>query len=410
MKVPNRQKLEDEYRHLRPVFESILQLIEGRFHDWFKKEDLHFGIKFRVKNFKSFFEKYVKKFRHNNHVQVTDISDILGFRIICPFLEDIKKAETLVRQNFKILEEEHKLVSQNFREFGYESLHFVVQIPDDIRRVSPLETTPNLEIQIRTILQDAWAEVEHELIYKSRFAPYDEPLKRKLAALNANLTLSDIIFQEIRDYQRQLTHQLNLRRITFLKHMNEQEVVEEGSSPSINAHEDNLSSEFNSIDQLLLDALSFHNKGAYKKAINFYSAILRRPTTGYVRSLVLVHRGMAYFAEKLYENALDDFNQSIVEDAQNPKAYYYRGLVMDYLNNPHHALEDYNKSLELVPLQYEVLLARAKVHKRLHNIEEALRDCRAVLNLHPEIKEAQQLAEELHGESSKEFLIAKADK
>ncbi len=391
MKVPNRQKLEEEYRHLRPVYESILELMEGRFHDWFKKEDLHFGIKFRVKSFKSFFEKYLKKFRHHGHVEISDITDMLGLRIVCPFLEDIKKAEELVRRNFTILEQERKVAFQNFREFGYDSLHFLVQLPDDIRRISPLETSPPLEIQIRTILQDAWAEVEHELIYKARFAPFDEPLKRKLAALNANLTLSDIIFQEIREYQRQLSQQLNLRRKTFLKNLSEQPQAEQGSSPSINGDQH---AETN-IDQLLLEALSFHNKGEYKKAINYYSAILTKHTTGYVRSLVLVHRGMAFFAEKLYDNALDDFNVAIQEDKLNPRAYYYRGLVKDYLNNTTQALDDFNHSLELVPLQYEVLFARARVYYKLNQLELARQDCLAVLGIHPDWEDAVQFARQI---------------
>lgn len=394
MKVPNRHKLEEEYKNLRPMYESILKLMEGRFHDWFKKEDLHFGIKFRVKSFKSFFEKYLKKCRHNGEVEITDITDMLGFRIVCPFLEDLKKAEELIRRNFIILEEERKVAFQNFREFGYDSLHFLVQLPDEIRSIIPLETHPPLEIQIRTILQDAWAEVEHELIYKARFAPFDEPLKRKLAALNANLTLSDIIFQEIREYQRQLSHQLNMRRKTFLKNLSQQPQVEEGSSPSINAEQ-----AATNIDQLLLEALSYHNKAQFKKAINYYSAILTRPTNNYVRSLVLVHRGMAFFAEKLYDNALEDFNVAIHEDKLNPKAYYYRGLVMDYLNNSAQALNDFNRSLELVPLQYEVLFARAKVYYKLNQVDSARQDCLAALGLHPDWEEAVQFARQIGIES-----------
>ena len=77
-----------------------------------------------------------------------------------------------------------------------------------------LESTA-FEVQLRTILQEAWAEVEHELVYKAEFTPFDEPMKRKLAALNANLSLSDIIFQEILDYQRRLTSELERRRSAF---------------------------------------------------------------------------------------------------------------------------------------------------------------------------------------------------
>ncbi len=60
------------------------------------------------------------------------------------------------------------------------------------------------EIQLRTILQDAWAEVEHELVYKSDISLPNQSIRRKLASLNATLTLSDLIFQEIRDYQKEI--------------------------------------------------------------------------------------------------------------------------------------------------------------------------------------------------------------
>ncbi|MFS6554050.1 hypothetical protein VPJ68_00820, partial [Parabacteroides distasonis] len=66
-----------------------------------------------------------------------------------------------------------------------------------------------------TILQDAWAEVEHELIYKTEFTPFDAPLRRKLASVNASLSLADTIFQEIRDYQKNFQRQVDRRRASF---------------------------------------------------------------------------------------------------------------------------------------------------------------------------------------------------
>ena len=62
-----------------------------------------------------------------------------------------------------------------------------------------------VEVQVRTILQDAWAEVEHELIYKSHFRfPNSDSIRKKLAAVNASLSLADMIFQEIRDAQKEM--------------------------------------------------------------------------------------------------------------------------------------------------------------------------------------------------------------
>ena len=77
-------------------------------------------------------------------------------------------------------------------------------------------------MQVCTALQDAWSEVEHSLFYKTEFSPFDETLKRKLSALNANLTLSDILFQEILDYKKNLHKQLKKRRENFFHKVEEE--------------------------------------------------------------------------------------------------------------------------------------------------------------------------------------------
>ena len=53
-------------------------------------------------------------------------------------------------------------------------------------------------------------------IYKIEFNPFDIPLRRKLASLNAMLSLADITFQEIRDYQNKLQKELEDRFYTEL--------------------------------------------------------------------------------------------------------------------------------------------------------------------------------------------------
>ena len=93
---------------------------------------------------------------------------MMGIRIICAFMEDINKVQKQVSANFSVREIEKKGAEQSFREFGYESVHILVDIPEDclpVNNASPVLPEDTVcEIQIRTILQDAWAEVEHELI------------------------------------------------------------------------------------------------------------------------------------------------------------------------------------------------------------------------------------------------------
>lgn len=381
MSLPNRKTLEAQYEADRLVHEQVLEELVQRFRPWLGDAGIHPGIKVRVKSFSSWFEKVLKKIRHGIAPDQVRIHDVLGMRIICPFLEDLKKIEDIVREHFTVLEEEKKGAPQSFKEFGYESTHFLVSLPADIVARWELVEPPPCEIQVRTILQDAWAEVEHELVYKSKFFPFDQPLKRKMAALNANLTLSDIIFQEIREYQRQLNQELEKRRAQWLK----------PGAAGVEGELDELHPLVENLDQALLDALAAHNRKQYKKAINLYSAILRQGPQAYIQSLVLCHRGMAYMAESLHENALDDFDRAVACDSQNAKAFYYRATVREAMEACETAVDDYSRSLELVPYQFDTLLGRARCYGKLGRWQEALEDCEAALDLEPEDPAALEL-------------------
>ena len=99
------------------------------------------------------------------------ITDLFGLRVVCPFLEDIETVAKLVSERFKVVETVRKANQHSFREFGYDSLHLVIRMPGETQLKAPLPgTATTCEIQLRTILQDAWAEVEHELVYKSDIA------------------------------------------------------------------------------------------------------------------------------------------------------------------------------------------------------------------------------------------------
>ncbi|MDR0487743.1 MAG: (p)ppGpp synthetase, partial [Treponema sp.] len=172
----------------------------------------------RIKKFESYYRKYLHLLKNGNENPL--ITDILGIRIICPFIEDLKAVENLIRKNFEVREKEIKSHS-TFKEFGYESIHLLIVIPEEIIAKRGNPETNIAEIQIRTILQEAWAEVEHELIYKAEFNPFDKLMKRKLAAVNASLSLADIIFHGIRSYQRRLSGELGERRKSFFRKIEE---------------------------------------------------------------------------------------------------------------------------------------------------------------------------------------------
>ncbi|MDR1308220.1 MAG: tetratricopeptide repeat protein [Treponema sp.] len=344
-------------------------------------------VKGRIKGFTSYYKKYLKLLKVTPGTEPV-ITDLIALRVICPFLEDLSAVESLLRECFSVTELDRKGAHFSFKEFGYESVHLLVEIPEALIEKWGDCGSRQVEIQIRTILQDAWAEVEHELVYKAEFTPFDEPLKRKLAAVNASLSLADSIFQEIRIYQRQLNSELGKRRDSFFRK------IEEATDGLLFGPEGDEDDGFNenlppppddraTIDDLLLNALYAHNKNRFSEAASFYSRILEMKTDGGIRSLIYKHRGMAYFAQSRYKDAIEDFTKSLETDPGSYKSAYYRGVVKSVLRLYPGAIEDFTLSLKINPYQNFTLYRRGQAYYHLEDYPAALADCEASLALDP---------------------------
>jgi len=426
---PDQDALRKEYDANIAARTFVVRELETRIEEVVAVLPSHPRVKGRVKTFESYFKKYIRLLKKetpfNGGLQediLPLITDTIGLRVICPFLEDLAAVEELLKENFEVIEVERKGGDHTFREFGYESIHLLITIPADIlNKRENCCGSKTAEIQIRTILQDAWAEVEHELIYKAEFSPFDSPLKRKLAAVNATLSLADIIFQEIRSYQRELNGELGKRRNSFFKKIEEstdavlfteeKPLAEDGapsydaptlgelavtavtSAASAAAVTSNGGGEFVSgvspanpaanvsIDDLLLNALYAHNKNQIPQAIAIYTQILEMKPDTTISSLIYKHRGMAYFARSHYEEAIADFSQSLELDPRSYKAAYYRGVICTVLRRYPEAIDSFNKALEINPYQPYCLYRRGQVYFHLEDYPQALGDCEAALAL-----------------------------
>ncbi|THB64292.1 MAG: (p)ppGpp synthetase [Spirochaetaceae bacterium] len=390
--------------------EGCMVELQRRLASIISQHDLHPTIKSRVKSFHSYYEKIQHRARSiGMESGRVEINDAVGIRIICPFIEDLHQIEHILQEHFKVHEVERKGSEYSFQEFGYESTHYLLHVPQQILGEYNLEPDLLFEVQLRTILQDAWAEVEHELIYKAEFTPFDQPLKRKLAALNANLSLADIIFQEIRDYQRQLHQQMDRRRESFMARLHavlDAEMDEylqdsrpgsvfngmpvEPPDPVFEGGVDGFSPAEN-IDAFLLRALYAHNAGRYDDSVALYSSILSGSPEGFVRALIYIHRGMAQFAQRKYDCAVDDFFQALEIDNTNGKAYYYRGMAYYMLDNLEAAVHDLDTALDLGYREFDSLFSRALVYFRLGDMTSALADCDMALEIDEDSRSVRRL-------------------
>jgi putative GTP pyrophosphokinase len=393
---PDQNRLREEYNQYIEIRQLIVNDLKECVEQALTGLDSNPVVSGRIKNFRSYFRKYLRFLKLGE--ENPKITDLLGVRIICPFIEDLSAVENLIRNSFEIVETERK-GHYTFKEFGYESTHILIKIPQGIIDDRGDPGTDIAEIQVRTILQDAWAEVEHEIIYKTEFSPFDEPMKRKLAAVNASLSLADIIFQEIRSYQRKYTREIEKRRESFYQKIeeatddllfsegieNKLEILKPDSFDrgDIPADKSDVS-----IDDLLVSALSAHNKNRFSEAIEQYSKILKLKPNKAICSIIYKHRGMAYFACSQYNEAINDFNQTLELDSKSYKAAYYRGVVHSVMKMYSSAIDDYTLSLSLNPYQSFCLFRRAQAYYHIGDFPQGLADCENSLSLEPENKSA----------------------
>jgi putative GTP pyrophosphokinase len=402
--IPDRGALKRAYEERKSGYARLLAELEARIRDALDKDSLGPIVKGRVKSFDSWYSKWIRLLRNARSAVVDPIpiTDIVALRVVCPFLGDLTMAESSICSSFKVLEVERKGSERSFREFGYESIHLLVELPEDLREDARGFDRPAFEVQLRTILQEAWAEVEHELVYKAEFTPFDEPMKRKLAALNANLSLSDIIFQEILDYQRRLTSALERRRSAFYGKIEDamdrplepdrEELKDLRPSPKLERRALGPDrGRIANLDDLLISALTAHNGEDYEGAARIYGAIIAQSPDKEIASVVLKHRGMAFFSQSLYREAIQDFSASLELSPDDHKAAYYRGVVKSVLQDFLGAIGDFDIALKINPFHVFSLYRRAMAYWHLGDYAQALSDSDAALKLEPENIQAARL-------------------
>lgn len=148
----------------------------------------------RVKERKSVFGKILRKSYTSPQLQ---IEDIVGVRVICLYRSDLDEVGRTIDQLFEILSHEDKTAAGTDDQFGYMSTHYICTLKESASgpRYDRLRGL-KFEIQVRTILMDAWANVSHHLAYKGAHSLPAE--KRKdFNALAAMLYNADSQFQAL---------------------------------------------------------------------------------------------------------------------------------------------------------------------------------------------------------------------
>ena len=209
----------EEYRERRPLYENFSEAIKKILGETLKDKKINVhSIDSRAKDVDSYYKKAIKPSdvapnepKYKNPIK--EITDKAGVRIITYFPKTISEVQDIISQEFKIVELDDKsksLISEE--KFGYHSIQYIIKFKSErvslpeYRRFKGLEA----EIQVRTILQHAWAEIEHDIQYKSS-ETIPKNLRRRFMSLAGLLEIADREFQAIQDADD--SYRTNARRL-----------------------------------------------------------------------------------------------------------------------------------------------------------------------------------------------------
>lgn len=153
------------------------------------------NIKSRIKKPMSIYEKLQRRgFPVTLDSILTNMHDVAGIRVICPFIDDIYTVADMLTAQDDITLIQRKDYIKNPKANGYRSLHLVVEVPIFL---SGGKQMMKVEVQIRTIAMNFWASLEHQIHYKKSQDDVEDVVAQLTNCANV-IYETDMKMQEIR--------------------------------------------------------------------------------------------------------------------------------------------------------------------------------------------------------------------
>lgn len=153
----------------------------------------------RIKSKNSIVEKLAKReLEQTAEAGLSQLSDIIGFRIVTHFIGDVYFILDKIKQSDKWQVINVKDYIANSKPNGYRSLHIILRVPFNCGNFE----TINIEFQLRTIAMDCWASLEHQLKYKKSVSN-TEIIVQELKRCADEMASTDLSMQTIRELLQQ---------------------------------------------------------------------------------------------------------------------------------------------------------------------------------------------------------------
>lgn len=195
------QELMSRYRCAIMEIETKFKVLNEQFSQLHERNPIEL-IKTRLKSFESIRDKLERKGCPFNIESIeNNLFDVAGIRVICAFLDDIYMLAKCLTEQDDITLIKQKDYIKNPKPNGYRSLHLIVEVPIFLRNE---KRSMKVEVQLRTMAMEFWANLEHRMRYKKNLP--DDLLAATAEELNSCANASaelDLKMLKIRDVLEQ---------------------------------------------------------------------------------------------------------------------------------------------------------------------------------------------------------------
>ena len=261
------EEVVEKYKNDIEIYENFEIILRHYINDLLNKaveekklDKNSFEIKSRTKaidSFKGKISRDDKKLKYKEPLK--EITDLVGLKIMLTSLKDENVVYELLnlaldnnidRENSVNKVEELK----QSRKFGYLGRHLVVYYDEKMLKVAEHKVNPDIhpsnfkglraEIQIKTLLQHVWAEVEHKARYKAGEELSDEK-KRYFDRLAALIEVADDLFKDLVEESEKINEESKqkIQDDLFKDLVEESEKINEESKQKIQKEQEALESQ-----------------------------------------------------------------------------------------------------------------------------------------------------------------------
>jgi ppGpp synthetase/RelA/SpoT-type nucleotidyltranferase len=148
-----------------------------------------------------------KRLGGNSNYGISDVKDLIGLTILCAYESDKTDIHKWIGKAFFIESYEEKA-----DESGHRARHYIVRVHADLYASKPYWQEKRCEIQVKTLLEEAFDAKAHDLTYKPGHLPVTPKIKKQFKHFSDVMLAFDMQSEFLKGLILDSEHQIALRR------------------------------------------------------------------------------------------------------------------------------------------------------------------------------------------------------